>query len=273
MMHSITYQGHQVKFFSEGTGERIILLHGWPTNSRLWQSQVAVLQEQYGVITPDWLGFGQSDKPANFTYTFTAMKEVLDEILSNVLKPGEQITIVAHDIGGPPAVLWASENEERVRQLILLNTVVYPFKTKLDAFSEVLLHLPVTKELFVSPLGLKLVMKTNTRSGDKAVNQRIGEVLSAYAGVSSVVKRNTLTGPLEEGRRNEIHTIAGKFRNLRTKKHLIIARQDPLCYAHIRKLNEENPEVPVHFIDNCGHFIPVDRPRELNDILLSILGQ
>lgn len=252
----------------EGSGQAIVLLHGWPTNSRLWTSQVEALRDDHKVITFDWLGFGASDKPRDHHYTFTAKKEVLATVLSELLEEGEKVTLVAHDIGGPPAILWASENEERVDRLILLNTILYTFKTKLDAFSEVLLTLPMIKDWFVSPWGLRQVMRTNTRSRGKALNQKIEEILAPYVHVANDIKRKTLQEPMEEGRRNEIKGLSERFGKINAPKYLVMAKQDPLCYAHIKKLSEENPEVPAFTIKNCGHFMPVDRPEALNEVLV-----
>ena len=271
MIQTIEYQDHQIYTLTEGNGEVIIFLHGWPTNSRLWKSQVETLKTDYKVITLDWLGFGKSDKPTENKYTFTKKKEILDAVLSVLLKRHEKVTIVAHDIGGPPAIIWASENEERVKQLILLNTIIYPFKTITDALSEILLSIPLLKDIFVSQFGLRLVMKTNTKSGDKAINKKIEDILEVYKNVKNTIKWKTLLEPLREGRKNEIHSISEKFRDLRIKKYLVIAKDDPLCYAHIKKLSIENPNVPAYYIKGCGHFIPIDKPNALNEILIKIL--
>ncbi len=271
MTHSIPYQNYEVKASTEGSGEALLFLHGWPTNSRLWKSQVEALKADYKTITLDWLGFGESEKPLEFTYTFTRKKEILDAVLSSLLQKHEKVTLVAHDIGGPPAILWASENEERVERLILLNTIIYPFKTRLDALSEVLLHLPVLRDVFVSPFGLRQVMRTNTKSRGKAIEEKIEAILAPYKKALNGLKRKTLLEPMEEGRKNEIHILSERFRNLRVKKYLVIAKADPLCYAHIQKLSEENPDVPAYYLGNCGHFMPVDRPEGLNEVLIEIL--
>jgi|GEM_PF-1631746 len=271
MNHSIPYQNFQVSAFTEGSGEPLLFLHGWPTNSKLWESQVEVFKTDYKTITLDWLGFGESEKPLEFTYTFTRKKEILDAVLSSLLQKHEKVTLVAHDIGGPPAILWASENAERMERLILLNTIIYPFKTKLDALSEVLLHLPVLKDVFVSPFGLRQVMRTNTKRRGKAIDEKMEAILAPYKKAPNGLKRKTLLEPMEEGRKNEIHILSERFRNLRVKKYLVIAKADPLCYAHIQKLSEENPDVPAYYLGNCGHFMPVDQPEGLNEVLIEIL--
>ncbi|MEL6972683.1 MAG: alpha/beta fold hydrolase [Bacteroidota bacterium] len=144
MQHRITYQDYQIAAYSQGEGETIIFLHGWPTNAQLWQAQVEALHSNYRVITFDWLGFGASDKPTEHTYTFTAQEEILDVVINELVSIDEKVTLIGHDIGGPPTILWASENPERIARLILLNTVLYTLKTPLDAFSEYRFESPIT---------------------------------------------------------------------------------------------------------------------------------
>lgn len=271
MRQTITYQGHHIAYYLHGSGEPLLFLHGWPTNAQLWAAQVEALKANYRVITLDWLGFGASDKPLDHHYTFTRKREILDLLLQEVLTEGEQITLIAHDIGGPPAVLWASENEARVRRLILLNTVLYPLATPLDRASHLFFNTPIINTILMSSFGLRTIMKTNTRSGSTTVNQRISAILAAFAETEKAVKLKTILEPMNEGRRNELLTLSEQLSNLQVEKHLVIAREDPLCFAHVHKFYQENPEVPAHFMDNCGHYIPIDRPAELNDILNNIL--
>jgi pimeloyl-ACP methyl ester carboxylesterase len=65
-----------------GSGEPIVLIHGWPLSGRAWESQVpALVQAGYRVITYDRRGFGQSSQPwGGYEYeTFTAdLKALLD---------------------------------------------------------------------------------------------------------------------------------------------------------------------------------------------------
>ena len=271
MSQYITYQGHSIYVESQGSGEPLIFLHGWPTNSLLWKEQLAVFRESHQVIAPDWLGFGKSDKPADFPYSFTEKKKMLDLIIQETVGDEKPLTLIAHDIGGPAAILWASEHPERVRGLILLNTVLYTLKTPMDAMSEVLFSTPGLKHLLLSPFGLRYILKSNTRSRRPQLNSRIREILTNFQHTSISHKRNAIHHPMSEGRKHELLTLAEVYKGIPVEKHLIIAKEDPLCYAHIRKLSEKNPDVPVHHIEKCGHFIPLDRPEELTEVLKGIL--
>ncbi len=272
MTQSIKYKKHNIVAHIEGSGEVLVFLHGWPVNSSLWKNQVDFFKDRYKVITFDWLGFGQSDKPVNHHYTFTNKKEILDEVLSSLLKKGEKVTIVAHDVGGPPAILWTSENQERVNRLIILNTIIYPFSTALDKFSHFAFNLPIINRIIMSSFGLKILMNViMTKSRGVAHRNRINEILAVHDDLTTEIKLKTILEPLEQGKQNEFLILAEKYKELRVDKHLIVAKKDPLCYAHVKKLSEENPAVPTNIIKNCGHFIPMDKPNVLNEILNKII--
>ncbi|MEL7343039.1 MAG: alpha/beta fold hydrolase, partial [Bacteroidota bacterium] len=84
MTHTLQYQSHKLRYYVEGEGETLLFLHGWPNNSRLWQAQVAHLRDRFRVITFDWLGFGQSDKPREHPYQFDEMSQILDQLIEEI---------------------------------------------------------------------------------------------------------------------------------------------------------------------------------------------
>lgn len=272
MKFHLLFEGHHVHYYIEGQGEPVIFLHGWPTNAKLWEAQVEALKSTHRVITFDWLGFGASDKPTNFNYTFTKSKEILDKVISKLLKEDEKVNIVAHDIGGPPAILWTSENESRVKRLILLNTVIYPFSTTLDKMSHTFFKVPLINDVLMSQLGLSMIMRSNTRSWKRSTRQSIKEILNAYLHDEKTIKLKTILEPLETAKENEFKFLSETYNKINTEKHFVIAKSDPLCYAHIKKLSEENPEVPRCEINKCGHYMPIDQPERLNEILIEILN-
>jgi peroxiredoxin len=47
-----------------GTGQPVVLIHGWPLSHRMWESRINALSEAgYRCIAYDRRGFGDSDKP------------------------------------------------------------------------------------------------------------------------------------------------------------------------------------------------------------------
>lgn len=277
MTHSIHYLQHEIRYYAEGEGEILLFLHGWPTNHQLWAAQVEHFKTRYRVITLDWLGFGASDKPTDFTYAFAHKKAILDLVVADILpldsyREGETLSLIAHDIGGPAAILWASENQAKLKRLVLLNTVIYPFSTFLDSVSHSMFVVPGLKQIIMSEFGQRILLRTLSRSRGKALNQRIEKVLAAHQNWQTNLKVKTILDPLKTAKQNEFQQLASLFKKLSIERHLIIAKKDPLCYAHIKKLQAENPDVPAHFVEKCGHFIALDQPEKLNEILEEILG-
>jgi pimeloyl-ACP methyl ester carboxylesterase len=103
-----------------GTEPPIILMHGFPDNHHLYDRLVPHLSPPRRLVLFDFLGWGNSDKPAGYPYTADNQVGDLDAVITQ-LKLG-QIILVAHDASGPPAIDWALAHPERVDGLVLLNT-------------------------------------------------------------------------------------------------------------------------------------------------------
>jgi pimeloyl-ACP methyl ester carboxylesterase len=102
-----------------GAEPPIILMHGFPDNHHLYDRLVPHLSPRRLVLF-DFLGWGNSDKPAGYPYTTDNQVGDLDAVITQ-LKLG-QVVLVAHDASGPPAIDWALAHHERMDGLVLLNT-------------------------------------------------------------------------------------------------------------------------------------------------------
>jgi pimeloyl-ACP methyl ester carboxylesterase len=102
-----------------GQGTPIVLMHGFPDNHHLYNRLLPYLTDRH-VVTFDFLGWGDSDKPEDYRYTTEAQTRELDSVLATL--DSEHVILVAHDASGPPAIDWALAHPERVDRLVLLNT-------------------------------------------------------------------------------------------------------------------------------------------------------
>ena len=62
-MDHIEVGGLRVAFERRGEGPPLVLLHGWPSNSREWRRQLDVLSDEFTVVAWDAPGAGQSSDP------------------------------------------------------------------------------------------------------------------------------------------------------------------------------------------------------------------
>ncbi len=104
-----------------GTEPAFVLMHGFPDNLHIYDS-VAPLLASSGrrVVAFDFLGYGGSDKPADYPYNAANMERDLGAV-ADALKLRRLIP-VAHDASGPTAINWALDHPDRVASLALLNT-------------------------------------------------------------------------------------------------------------------------------------------------------
>lgn len=107
-----------------GNGAPLVLMHGFPDNTHLYDRLLPHLAGQRPVVRFDFLGWGQSDKPPGYPYTASNQAGDLAAVvaaLDDQVGAGE-LVLVAHDASGLPAIDWALANPGRVAMLVLLNT-------------------------------------------------------------------------------------------------------------------------------------------------------
>jgi pimeloyl-ACP methyl ester carboxylesterase len=102
-----------------GAEPTIVLLHGFPDNHHLYDRLVPHLRGRH-VVVFDFLGWGESDKPQGYDYTFANQEDDLDAVVSGMGL--DQVVLVAHDASGPAAINWGIDHPERVAAIVGLNT-------------------------------------------------------------------------------------------------------------------------------------------------------
>jgi pimeloyl-ACP methyl ester carboxylesterase len=102
-----------------GTGEPLVMLHGWPQNWWEWRRLIPPLAERFRVICPDLRGFGWSDAPSDGYDKETLAEDVLGLLDALEL---ERIWLIGHDVGGFVGFLLSLEAPDRVRAFLALNT-------------------------------------------------------------------------------------------------------------------------------------------------------
>jgi pimeloyl-ACP methyl ester carboxylesterase len=103
----------------------LLLLHGVPTSSRMFEPLFARLSDRYHLIAPDYPGFGHSDwpDPKKFPYTFDHLAEVMNHFTESL--GISRYTLYLHDYGGPVGFRMALAHPERVDALIIQDAVAH----------------------------------------------------------------------------------------------------------------------------------------------------
>lgn len=110
-----------------GDGPTVVLVHGIPGRGRAWVPVEARLTGSFDVVTPDLIGFGESDGPDTPTIERVgpaaqagALGALLDELGVH------SATMVGHDFGAPVSVLLAAARPDLVAALSVLAGNTFP---------------------------------------------------------------------------------------------------------------------------------------------------
>jgi pimeloyl-ACP methyl ester carboxylesterase len=103
----------------------LLLLHGFPSSSRMFESLFAQLSDSYHLVAPDYPGFGHSDwpDPKGFDYTFDHIASVIGDFTQAMGL--SRYTLYMQDYGGPVGFRMALAHPERVQALIVQNAVAH----------------------------------------------------------------------------------------------------------------------------------------------------
>ena len=125
--HRATVDGVGVFYREAGPKDAptIVLLHGFPSSSREFDTLVPLLATRYHLIAPDFPGFGHSaaPPPASYQYTFDHVAETTTNFLDQLKI--DKCAFYLHDYGGPVGFRMILAHPQRVRALIVQNANAY----------------------------------------------------------------------------------------------------------------------------------------------------
>jgi pimeloyl-ACP methyl ester carboxylesterase len=130
--HPIFYRTVQVDglsiFYREAGPKNaplLLLLHGLPSSSRMFEPLFSRLSDRYHLIAPDYPGFGHSDWPdaKKFAYTFDHIAEIVNHFTETIGL--SRFTLYMQDYGGPVGFRMALIHPERIESLIVQDAVAH----------------------------------------------------------------------------------------------------------------------------------------------------
>ena len=96
-----TSDGVTLRYIEAGSGQALLMLHGWSQSAALFKHQIAGLSDRYRVIALDLRGHGLSDKP-DFGYRISRLAADLNEFMVGL--DLDTINLLGHSAGC--SVIW-----------------------------------------------------------------------------------------------------------------------------------------------------------------------
>lgn len=143
-------EGVRIRYLIEGSGDAVVLLHGFTHTADSWTPLMAELSKTHTVVAPDLRGLGKSSRPAAGYDKVTAAKDIhglLDQLGI------QKADVVGHDIGLMMAYAYAGQYREQVRRLVVMEAPL----PGIEPWDQIFIDPRLWHFHFTSPTAEKLV--------------------------------------------------------------------------------------------------------------------
>jgi pimeloyl-ACP methyl ester carboxylesterase len=117
-VHYVTIHGHRIGYRRGGQGPVLLLLHGIAGSSQTWIPAMELLQDEFTVVAPDFVGHGHSAKPSG-DYSLGNFANWMRDLL--IVLGIERATVIGQSFGGGVAMQFAYQFPDRCERLVLVD--------------------------------------------------------------------------------------------------------------------------------------------------------
>ena len=249
--------GVRIAFRRDGAGQPLLLLHGIPTSSRLWDGTGADLAAEFDVIAPDLVGYGESAAPPDRDVSMAAQAVLVPKLLDAI--GVERAVVVGHDLGGAVAQRLIVEAPARVAALGLIDSVSF------DSWPIVRMRmLRAIAPLFATrwPRAwfgyFELTMRPYVpRDAREAFASGLATWSRDRAGAETFLRNARAMDP------RITQEVGPRLAELAVPAHVVWGRRDP--FQRVRwaaRLRDAIPDATLSVLDG-GHFLPWEKPAKV----------
>ncbi|HEX3767421.1 MAG TPA: alpha/beta hydrolase [Puia sp.] len=116
-----TVNGVKIHYVTGGSGDPLVLLHGFGQNWFMWNRLLPELSRHFTIVAPDLRGMGESDKPDS-GYDKKTMAVDIHELVKSL--GYKSINLAGHDIGLMVAYAYAAQFGTEVKKLALMDALL-----------------------------------------------------------------------------------------------------------------------------------------------------
>ena len=261
--HRVEIDGMRQHYLLAGSGEPVVLLHGFPETSYAWRKIIPALSEHHTVVAPDLRGCGDTDRPSGGYDKRTVAADV--HRLIKHLRLGA-INLVSHDVGMMVGYAYACAYPSEVRRLVLMEAALpgLGLEALYDAVKYPrMYHLP----LFDAPNGLAEALIAGREK--MFVSHFMRQQTYDPTGLEEYARRLAAPGALHAGIEYfRAHKIDAAHNREHAKTRLPMpvltvggtASFGANLEGEIRPLVENLRSV---MIDECGHYLAEEKPERV----------
>ncbi|RAV09357.1 alpha/beta hydrolase [Mycolicibacterium sp. GF69] len=253
-----------------GSGEPVLLLHGYPQSAACWRHQIPALARRHRVIAPDWPGFGRSLRPDS-PPTYDNEVDRID-VLADALGL-DRFNLIAHDYGGFLGLGYVLRRPARVLRLGLLNTRAHgTFRPWFYRYSQSQRWAAVYLAGLVRRLPLRRLHHAALRPY-RALGCFDEELEQDYLGwMDTALGRRTFVEFFRHYRVPAIPELAAGLEQIACPTAVIWGDRDRyIPFATAEELTDRIPGATLTRLTGADHYVMEERPADVTAALLELL--
>ena len=255
--HSMSLDGQELHYMEGGSGDPVVLVHGLGASAELnWAELMPYLVDSgHHVYAMDLLGFGESARPAEGSYSIAEQARVVEAFLEK--KHLEKVALAGESMGGWIAAMVALDQPDRIRQLILFDSAGLSFKPNFD----LTLLTPRTREQVDALLAIlmphPIALPDYVKEGFIRDAERDGWVIERAL-------TSMLTGA---------DVLDRRFASLKMPLLIVWGKQDALTPLTIGEaMRRAAPQSVLEVYDGCGHIAVQTCADRIAPMTVNFLG-
>ena len=271
--------GIRMHYVEAGTGQLMILMHGFPEFWYSWRHQIPKLSENFRVVVPDMRGYNETEKSREVSSYRT--ENLATDISELILHLGEEkAVIVGHDWGGAVAYQFAADYADMTQKLVVLNCphpVVLSkhfrtnFKQLRKSWYMFYFQLPWLPE-YLMVKNLKLILSKTFRGWAHRSDAFSSEDLARYSEVFS--KPGQATAAINYYRaaiRQFFSNSTKRFPKINAPTLIIWGENDRALGKELTFGMEKHfsDNFRIKYISDCSHWVQHDHPQLVCEHILN----
>ena len=241
-----------------GRGVPLMLLHGYPLDSRLWDRVVPLLCTNFLCIAPDLRGFGCSTEESK-SFSMANLADDCIKIL-DAMQIRQSITLCGLSMGGYVAMEVAQRYPARLARLILTNTRANADDSAGMATRRSAAALALTEGVpqVVLPMLSKLLSQ-HTIANQPEVVELVRSMMLGTSASTIAWAQLGMAARVDFQR---------KMRDWTMPVVCIAGAEDPITPPDVlEQMSRELPNAQFHSVGNSAHLTPLECPQEFARII------
>lgn len=252
-------RGNEIPLFAMGEGPVLLLIHGFPLDHALWESQWNALSREFHVIAPDLGGFGQSTLGCE-AYSLGDLAADIEEIRRHFVAGDVPFVIGGLSMGGYIAFEYARHHADKLAGLVLANT-----KPDADSMAARQKRLDIADSIEqtqqLGDLPDNMARNLLGASVDAGIQQKVRAMIARSSPAAIVAAQRAMSDRRDSKswlNTFEVPTlvIAGEVDSLMTV-------EDTIAWSELL------PKRQFVSIPDAGHLTPIESPAAFNEAVVS----